>query len=237
MNPTEYKNLLQSFIERGFFFKSFEKFSGKDNCQVILRHDVDFSVDMAVQMATLEKELGVTSTFYFLLASDSYNLLSKNNCESVKLIIEMGHSVGLHFDPIVHDDEKSGFNKELEIFERYFGKTTSMSFHRPSKLVLDGVDWLPKRILGAYQDEFFKDIAYVSDSQGEFRYGHPLEHEAFKLRDNIQLLIHPIWWMTDKTQAVEKIQSFISQNNELMSNHIGRNCIPWKKFNEQFAVS
>jgi len=232
MNPTEYKELLESVLERGFFFKSFEEFTVKDNCQVILRHDVDFSVDMAVQMAALEKDLGVFSTFYFLLASDSYNLLSKKNSDSLKLIIDMGHSVGLHFDPIVHDDEKSGFNNELEVFERNFGNTASMSFHRPSQLVLDGVNWLPKRILGAYQDEFFKDIAYISDSQGEFRYGHPLEHEAFELRRNMQLLIHPIWWMTDKSQAVEKVQNFLNLNNDLMSDHIARNCLPWKKFNE-----
>lgn len=232
MNPTEYKNLLSSFLERGFIFKSFEKFSVKDNCQVILRHDVDFSVDMAVQMGAIEKDLGVCSTFYFLLGSDSYNLLSQKNSKSVKSIIEMGHSVGLHFDPTVHKDEKSGFNTELEVFERYFGETASMSFHRPSQSVLNGIDWLPQRILGAYQDKFFKNIAYISDSQGAFRFGHPFEHNSFILCNNIQLLIHPIWWMTDQSQAVEKIQNFLNLNNDLMSDHIARNCIPWKNFSK-----
>ena len=232
MNPTEYKDLLKSFLERGFCFKKFEKFNVKNKGQVILRHDVDFSVDMAVQMAALEKDLEVFSTFYFLLASDSYNLLSKKNIDSVKLIIDMGHSVGLHFDPTVYDDEKSGFNAELEIFERCFGEVLSMSFHRPSQLVLEGVNWLPKRVLAAYQDEFFIDIAYISDSQGAFRFGHPFEHDAFKLHDNMQLLIHPIWWMTDQLQAVEKVQKFLNLNTDLMSDHIARNCIPWKKYNE-----
>ena len=232
MNPLKYKDLLKNFLERGYCFKKFEEFNPKEKCQVILRHDVDFNVDMALQMATLEKELGILSTFYFLIASDSYNLLSKKNSNSVKLIVDMGHSVGLHFDPTNYNDEKSGFNKELEIFERYFGKILSMSFHRPSITVLEGTNWLPKRILGTYQDIFFKDITYVSDSQGEFRFGHPFEQKAFKLHENMQLLIHPIWWMTDQLKAVEKVKNFLILNKAFMSDHISQNCIPWKKYNE-----
>ncbi|MDA7768605.1 hypothetical protein N8936_00750 [Porticoccaceae bacterium] len=232
MNPTEYKSLLQSFLQKGFCFRKFEEFNVDEKSQVILRHDVDFSIDMAVQMADLEQKVGLFSTFYFLLASDSYNLLSKKNSESVKLIAEMGHSVGLHFDPTIYDDEKSGFNAELEIFERNFGETLSMSFHRPSQLVLEGVNWLPRRMLGTYQEEFFKDIAYISDSQGIFRFGHPFENDAFVRCDNMQLLIHPIWWMTNQSQAVEKIQDFLIIDSDMMSDHIARNCTPWKKYNE-----
>lgn len=232
MNTAEYKILLNSFLKQGFHFKKFEDFNVDEKCQVILRHDIDFSIDMAVKMATLENELGVFSTFYFLIASDSYNLLSKKNFDLVKSIADMGHSIGLHFDPTIYDNEEIGFSTELELFERYFGKTFSMSFHRPSPLVLQGVNWLPERILGAYQDKFFKEIAYVSDSQGAFRFGHPLQHDAFKLCDNMQLLIHPIWWITGQQQTIKKIQEFLTLNTEMISQHIARNCIPWKNYNE-----
>ena len=232
MNPKKYKELLKTFLKHGFHFLKFEDFNINKNCQVILRHDVDFSVEMAVQMATLEKDLDVKSTYFFLLASDSYNILSESNIKSIKSIKDMGHSIGLHFDPKVYCNEKKGFEFELGVFERLFGKVLSMSFHRPSKLVLEGVDWLPRRILGAYEEKFFKDIAYISDSQGMFRFGHPFEHEAFSSCQNIQLLIHPIWWMTDESLPVKKIQRFLSLNTDLMSNHIAKNCIPWKKHNE-----
>lgn len=229
MNPTKYKAFLKAFLGKGFYFKKFEEFNVNDNCQVILRHDVDFSVQMAVQMATLEKDLGVRSTYYFLLASDSYNLFSRENSDSIKSIQDMGHSVGLHFDPTVYLDEQNGFEYELDLFERQFGKMLSMSFHRPSKSVLEGIDWLPKRIIGSYQDKFFTEIAYISDSQGAFRYGHPFEHEAFILCRNMQLLIHPLWWMTDGSLPLEKIQQFLKINTCLMSEHVARNCIPWRK--------
>lgn len=232
MNHIKYKELLQAYFRQGFYFKKFEEFNVNEGCQVILRHDVDFSIQMAVQMATLEKELGVRSTYYFLLASDSYNLLSRKSSESIKSIQGMGHSVGLHFDPTVYVDEQSGFEYELDVFERQFGRVLSMSFHRPSKSVLDGIDWLPKRIIGAYQDKFFTEITYISDSQGAFRYGHPFEHESFNQCQNMQLLIHPIWWMTDGSGPREKIQQFLNLKTCLMSEHVAQNCIPWRDRNE-----
>jgi len=228
MNHFKYKELLEAFLTQGYYFKKFEEFNVTESCQVVLRHDIDFNVQMAFKMATLEKDLGVKSTYYFLLASDSYNLLSKETSDSIKAIQDMGHSIGLHFDPSVYVDEKIGFEYELDLFERRYGQISSMSFHRPSKSVLEGIDWLPKRIIGAYQSKFFSDITYISDSQGAFRYGHPCENEMFKLCQNMQLLIHPIWWMTDGALPVEKIQQFLKLNTSCMSEHVARNCIPWK---------
>jgi hypothetical protein len=230
MNPFKYQELLNAFLDKGYNFKKFEDFNPNAISQVILRHDIDFSIQMAVQMATLEKDLGVESTYYFLLASDSYNLLSKEAAHGIKAIQDMGHSIGLYFDPTVYEDEKIGFECELEIFERRYGRMSSMSFHRPSKSILEGINWLPKRIIGAYQAEYFTDITYISDSQGAFRYGHPCEHTSFTQGLNIQLLIHPIWWMTDGEGAVEKIQQFLKENTSLMSEHIAKNCIPWRNY-------
>ncbi|MDB9806745.1 hypothetical protein OAC03_02690 [Amylibacter sp.] len=230
MNPFKYKELLEAFLDKSYNFKKFENFNANESSQVILRHDIDFSIQMAVQMATIEKDLGLESTYYFLLASDSYNLLSKEASDAIKAIQNMGHSVGLHFDPTVYEDEKIGFKCEVEIFERRYGRIFSMSFHRPSKSILEGIDWLPKRIIGAYQAEYFTDITYISDSQGAFRFGHPCEHKSFAQGLNMQLLIHPIWWMTDGEVAVEKIQQFIQGNASFMSDHVAKNCIPWRNY-------
>lgn len=38
-------------------------------------------------------------------------------------------------------------------------------------------------------------MKYFSDSNGEFKYGNPLQSKDFKHLNNIQLLIHPIWWI------------------------------------------
>lgn len=232
MNSQAYEELLSSFLTKGFRFIKFEGFCASKNSQLILRHDVDFCIELALQMARLEEKIGVTSTYYFLITSDSYNLLSKKNSESVKCIQNMGHSVGLHFDPTHYIDEQQGFEHELELFENNFGTTKSMSFHRPSQHVLEGVSWLPSRIIGAYQEQYFRSIAYISDSGGEFRFGHPLDHSSFENLQNIQLLIHPIWWMTNESHTIPKIKEFLSGNAEVMSDHVAKNCKPWKKYNE-----
>jgi hypothetical protein len=51
LDPIEYKSPLQSFLLKGVRFRKFEEFNVDQKCQVILRHDSDFSADMAVQMA------------------------------------------------------------------------------------------------------------------------------------------------------------------------------------------
>jgi hypothetical protein len=232
MNYRIYTELLSSFVTKGFVITKFEDFCASSNGQLILRHDVDFCVKRALQMAKLEEQMGIRSTYYFLLTSESYNLLSIKNSESVKSIQSMGHSVGLHFDATQHADEKKGFENELKQFEYNFGVTRTMSFHRPPQLLLEGTDWLPSRIICAYHKQFFKDIAYISDSGGNFRFGHPLKHSAFKDVKNLQLLIHPIWWMTGGSTNIKKIQEFLLNRSNEMSNHVAKNCKPWAKYND-----
>ena len=227
MNPESYKNLLDSIKHKGYRFVSFSDFDSKANSQVLLRHDADFSVEYAFKMAELEASIGVLSTYYFLLSSDSYNALSPTNAKLIKGIKSMGHATGLHFDPTVYGDEQSGFFSEMNIFQEVFGDLSLMSFHRPSKTILEGVDWLPDNIIGAYQRMFFKDITYISDSGGEFKFGHPLKSNAYERNLNIQLLIHPVWWLVEESDPIAKLKKFLTQNNESMSKHISKNCKPW----------
>ena len=210
MNRAVFEELISTFLEKGYRFVKFDEFNENLNSQIILRHDVDFCVQHAFEMADLEYSLGVSSTYYFLLSSDSYNLLSDKNVKAVNNILAMGHSIGLHFDPTPYEDEYTGFERELKFFEDTFGPMSSMSFHRPSDKILEGVDWLPSQLIGAYQNKYFKEIAYISDSGGSFRFGHPFDHKAFIGKQNIQLLIHPIWWMTKEINVIDKIKGFLT---------------------------
>ncbi len=70
---------------------------------VILRHDVDYDPEVARNMAIVEKESGVKSTFFALTSDTSLHLW--RNEENRKRMIglyqeiqEMGHEVGLHYD-------------------------------------------------------------------------------------------------------------------------------------------
>jgi hypothetical protein len=60
-----------------------------------LRHDVDYSLDHALQLASDEAEHGIFST-YFLLPTASYFDYSTEFINKCKLLQDLGHDVGIH---------------------------------------------------------------------------------------------------------------------------------------------
>mgnify|MGYP001161236470 CR=1 FL=1 len=104
----KYKTLLADLTDGGLF-PTVEWNRTPTRNTLFLRHDVDFSVDFAHTLAKFEADLGVQSTFFFMLTSNMYNLMAPENQRLVHEIIEMGHKVSIHFDPTAYD--------RLEYFE------------------------------------------------------------------------------------------------------------------------
>ena len=79
---------------------------------LLLRHDVDLSLDAALRMAELEAEAGATATYFLMTESVFYNLASREGTAALDRLRALGHRVGLHavypraaldgrFDPVV----------------------------------------------------------------------------------------------------------------------------------------
>ena len=129
----EYKLILKSLKNKNTTFE--DALQGEFN---ILRHDVEFNVDRAHKMGSIDKEFGIKSTFFVQVISSAYNPFSVKNKKKILSLIEMGHSVGLHFY-ISHlpsnnlnklEDE---FNLQKKIFETGLGIPCKIfSFHRPA---------------------------------------------------------------------------------------------------------
>lgn len=66
---------------------------------ILWRHDVDFSPQRALALASVEANAGVIATYFVLLHGEFYNLLEAPITKIFKQIADMGHRVGLHFDP------------------------------------------------------------------------------------------------------------------------------------------
>lgn len=190
---------------------------------VILRHDIDFSVELAARLARVEAALGVSATYFFMLTSNFYNLLSTSSRRLVEEIRSLGHTASLHFDPTVHPDMEEGFAAERHAFENAFGPIEVVSIHRPGRFLEDR-----NRTLGdclhTYQDRFFRDMKYASDSGGTFGHGHPLESEAFAAGKSIHLLLHPIWWTTDETEPSDKLREWKAAHVRFLLDEINVNC-------------
>ncbi len=217
-----YEDLLLGFRNAGY--KPVDFFSLEESRSLVMRHDIDFCVDAAYEVAEIENANGVTATYFFMLSTDNYNLLSDRCLNTLAKISAMGHTISLHFDPALYDDVDEGFDRERAIFERATGvKISIVSLHRPQGFLDDNNRQLDN-CRHTYEDEFFNDIKYVSDSGGAFRYGHPYETPEFRNGDNIHLLIHPIWWVYKNDNPSEKIRAWQRRHFDFLNQNAIANC-------------
>ena len=183
-------------LKRFYKFKYFdEKINNHNN--IILRHDVDYDLDYALNIAKLNSKLRIKSTFFVLLRSNFYNLLSDRSINILKQIYCLGAKIGLHYDETIYTKNfRKNFLKEIEILENFLNKKINIiSFHRPSiKLLNKNKKYF--NFNHAYMSKFTKNIKYYSDSMNQFRFGNPLKSEEFKSKKSMQILLHPIWWQT-----------------------------------------
>jgi hypothetical protein len=217
-----FARLIAEFLETGYRFCSFGVFE-PERC-VLLRHDVDFSPRDAARMALIERELGISATYFILLTSAFYNPMAPRTKAHVAEIVANGARLGLHFDPSIYDNYEDGFERERRIFEECFGeKLEFVSLHRPRDFLDDNNRRLPG-VRHTYEDAFFKDLKYFADSGGSFAHGHPLDSAEFQQRKSVHLNLHPIWWMRDGVGPSDKLRSWERSHFHAINDEVGLNC-------------
>jgi hypothetical protein len=145
---------------------------------IFLRHDVDLSLVAAVQMAELEAELGVRTTYLLMTESVFYNLASHEGVEATARLRELGHAVGLH---AVHPN--------VDLDDRF---DAVVSWHNPR------AEYMSRTIPGAinvYAEPYFDPPTYRSDSNQHWRSGCPHEELRGGGFTWLQILVHPEIWV------------------------------------------
>ena len=94
----EYKNIIK-IVNLHLPILDFADVNGNTSEFCVIRHDIEFSIERAYQLACVENELGVKSTYTVQLRNNTYNALSEKNIDLVKRIHDMGHKIGLHQNP------------------------------------------------------------------------------------------------------------------------------------------
>ena len=74
----------------------------------VIRHDVEFSVERALNLARIESMLNIPSTYVFQVCNNNYNPFSHKNRKQILEIVKLGHDIGIH----VH---LGNFDKSYEI--------------------------------------------------------------------------------------------------------------------------
>lgn len=164
-----------------------------------LRHDVDFSLVKAVEMAEFEAKNHFHSTYYILLSSPYYNALEQENLERIRMIREMGMGVGLHFDLSIKDnaDDKTIMSEimvQIGLLEHHIGRFDgkSVTFHKPfrGKPPHESlIDVLNQNDI--YVPNFDSRFNYISDSGHNWRQD---PYEAVMASEFIHMNTHPEWY-------------------------------------------
>lgn len=231
-----YGELLDAFADLGYTSRTFHDVT-PDAAHLVLRHDIDYCLEYAIPLAEIEAERKMQSTFYVLLRSEFYNPASSKSLGFIKRLRDLGRDVGLHFDASLYAQDIESLDKacakECSELECLIGQNvTTVSFHRPAPALI-GMSSLLGGRLHSYQSCFFNDMGYCADSQGWFRYGHPLLHEKVQQGQALQLVTHPVWWYAESAEdPISRIQSFLADRSQLMSDEMADNSIPYKQYLE-----
>ena len=182
---------------------------------VFWRHDVDMSMHSALDLARIEAGKGVVATYFLLLHSDFYNLFEKEISDKVKEIVDLGHHVGLHFDPAYYGElSPESLPKllltEKSILENIFGIDVQVfSFHNPDAISLSMTDFRYGGLVNTYAEYFQKEVDYCSDSNGYWRHSRlseVLERPAVR---PLQVLTHPEWWSREVMSPHQRVERCI----------------------------
>ncbi len=226
-----YENFLRAFQDQGYQFCFFSELN-QTHRQLALRHDIDFDTNFALESAYIEHQLGIRSTYFFLLRSNFYNIFSPQDFQNIQTIHELGHQISVHFDPSIYEDFHQGLKTEVQLFSDFFKQDVRIiSLHRPNAFFQE-YDAPIFGIEHTYQSKYFRQVKYISDSTGVWRFGHPFDTPEFAQRKSIHLLIHPIWWMLDGGSNLEKLSGYYQQRVHALKTDFSNNCIPFRKINE-----
>ncbi len=217
-----YRNLLFKANQQ-YTVTDFHNYHSVSNF-IILRHDVDFSINRALRLAQIESELGLKSTFLILLHCEFYNVFEKETSLKIKQIIDMGHEVGLHFDSHFYDiDSLDELEKRLlfekQILENLFNiKVRVFSFHITNHFTVSCDKESYGGMVNAYSEYFQKKIGYCSDSNGYWRFKRMEDLIVSKEFACLQFLTHPVWWSEQIESPKERLWKSIEERAEFCRN-------------------
>lgn len=190
-----YREILEAARAGGYRFASFEGLPAEGD--VLLRHDVDLSLDAALRMAELEHDFGAVATYFLMTESVFYNLASTEGVAAIERLRELGHRVGLHavypnatvdgrFDPVV-------------------------AWHNPDP------EYMRAPIAGTVnvmESGYFDPATYRSDSNQHWRSGCPHDDLRAGSFPWLQLLTHPEIWAYEGETMGRTMRAMIDAEKE-----------------------
>jgi catechol 2,3-dioxygenase-like lactoylglutathione lyase family enzyme len=168
-----YTELLAAAKAGGYRFAFFDR--EPEPGTILLRHDVDLSLEAALRVAELESEAQAHATYFLMTRSEFYNLDAPSGEAALDRLRALGHRIGLHAVwPHVDHDER--FDAVL-------------AWHNPDpEYMREPVNGFVNVMEAPWAD------VYRSDSNQHWRQGCPHEELRAGAFERLQLLTHPEIW-------------------------------------------
>ncbi len=209
-SKASYRSLLDLAIRKGYRFTHFSDEEGPGERRIYLRHDVDYSLGMALELAEVNHSMGVQGTFCVLLRSHVYNLLTHWSLQLARRIRDLGQHLAFHCtvpSPLPASDEELAGHvlADFETVRRYLPEVEpAFAWHNATSGMIErGRNLEVPGLLNLYSRRFTQDIAYFSDSN--MRYSVQELEDIIEKEDHaaLQLLCHPINWVAGGRNMLE----------------------------------
>lgn len=170
----KYRQLLQSLLQQGYQFVTFEQYCASkteevDTRWIVLRHDVDLLPQNSLATAQIEHALGIKASYYFRVVPES------NQPEYIRQIAALGHEIGYHYEDMTIcqgkvEDAYAHFQEQLAYFRQFYPVRTICMHGAPTskwdgKELWKHYDYHALGIIGEpYFDVDFSQVFYLTDT-------------------------------------------------------------------------
>jgi hypothetical protein len=236
INLDNYEFLLD-FLSKNynsFFFHELDKIG--DN-GLLMRHDIDYSIDSSIHIAELENRYNIKSTYFINIHSEFYNVFEKKSIKNIYNILMLGHEIGIHLDSKYWriDNEKKledKLNDEKSVFDKILGfDIKTFSFHNPNDQILSFNKDKYSGLINTYSKKVMDNFKYCSDSNGYWRHEVMFDLVNSLKYDKLHLLTHPGWWMRENLQPREKIYRHLFKRSQICLEDYDENLLISKRKN------
>lgn len=164
----QYRLVLDALLEAGYVSQPLHRMGDPVGGRTLyLRHDVDFHLYRQDEIARIDAEAGITSTFLVQVAG-YYNPALPENRAVLHAIARLGHEIGLHYDLRAYPEDPTEARAQLDFEADYLSRVVgapvrTVGLHEPSAQDVDyfrSVDGY----VHPHDPRWGEDLEYISDS-------------------------------------------------------------------------